>query len=150
MSIFETPSTALRPVLDEVGPHKLDHARVVVAIGEIVVKRGEAVLLARLLHAGQLCGIKLMLVDISPIVPRGVRRETRGHGTVSAHDYIVLASAAIPPGKVQLAAGILNDSRCAGQLLGNIDIRAGAITVPSNQSSEKLHRSLSSRRLGGS
>ena len=36
-SVLETPRAALQPILHQVGPDKLDHPRVVVTIGEVVI-----------------------------------------------------------------------------------------------------------------
>lgn len=52
----------------QVCPHKLDYSRIVVAVSEVVIERGRAMLLAGLLHAGQLARLKFVLIDISPIV----------------------------------------------------------------------------------
>src|ERR1700687_5186732 len=52
--IFKTPGAAFHPVLDHLRPDKFDDARIVVAIGQVVVQGGKAVLLAGLLHRGQL------------------------------------------------------------------------------------------------
>ena len=52
--VLETPGAAFHTVLHKVSPYKLDHARVVVAVSEIVIQRREAMPLAGLLHAGEL------------------------------------------------------------------------------------------------
>ena len=57
ISVFKTANTALEPAL-RVLPHPLDDARVVVAVGKIVIQRGAAVFLAGLLHAVQLIAVK--------------------------------------------------------------------------------------------
>ena len=57
-------------------PHPFDSASVVVAIRQIVIQRGEAVLLASLLHLSHLLLIELWLIDIAPIEIRGIHRET--------------------------------------------------------------------------
>jgi hypothetical protein len=65
ISVFKTANTALEPAL-QVLPHPLDYALVVVTVGKIVIQRGEAVLLASLLHTFQLIAIKCELVDVAP------------------------------------------------------------------------------------
>jgi len=57
LSVFEAANTAAEAAL-YVFPHPLDHAHVVVAVGKIMVQRGEAVLLAGLLHIIQLITVK--------------------------------------------------------------------------------------------
>ena len=67
-SVFETSGPTLHLVFHQVCPHKRDYARIVVAVSEIVIERGKAMLLAGLLHAGQLARLKFVLIDIYPIL----------------------------------------------------------------------------------
>src|ERR1700719_4682262 len=101
-SVLETSRPALHPILHQVGPDKLDHPGVVVTVGEVVIQGGEAMLLAGLLHAGQLFCVKLVAINVSPIVGGGIHGETRSHRAVGADDDVVLASPTIPFGKMQL------------------------------------------------
>ena len=66
--VFEAPRPALHAVLDQVRVHELDHPCVVVAVREIMVQRGEAVLLTGALHRRQLSLVELGTVDIAPVV----------------------------------------------------------------------------------
>jgi hypothetical protein len=50
--ILEAPRSAFHLIRHQVCPHEFDHARVVVAVREVVIQRGEAMLLAGFLHAG--------------------------------------------------------------------------------------------------
>lgn len=65
-SIFEaartSPESAFRLL-----PQPFDHARVVVAVTEVMVECGEAVLLASVFHVVQL-PVKLGHLDVSPVV----------------------------------------------------------------------------------
>jgi hypothetical protein len=67
ISVLEASRSALHFVGHQVGPDELDHAGVVVAVGKIVIERGEAVLLASPLHADQLIGIEFVAVDVAPV-----------------------------------------------------------------------------------
>jgi len=57
MSVFDAASTAAEAAL-YVLPHPPDQTRILVAVGKIMVQRGEAVLLAGLLHIIQLITVK--------------------------------------------------------------------------------------------
>jgi len=70
-------------------------------------------LLTGFFHCRQLPGLEFVGINISPIVGGSVHGEAGRHGAVRADDDVVLPGAAIPLGKMQLAIGILNDSRCA-------------------------------------
>src|SRR5229473_6889060 len=87
-------------------------------------------LLAGFLHAGELVIIEFVLIDVSPIVGRSVHGETGSDCPVGSNDDIVLTSATVPLGKVQLAIGILDDSRSIDQPLGYVSIASAAITIP--------------------
>src|SRR5690242_2863597 len=87
-------------------------------------------LLAGLLHTGKLAVVKIVVIDVSPIVGRCVHGETRSDGPVSSNDDIVLTSPTVPLCEAQLAVCILNDSGSVDQPLGNISIAAAAVTVP--------------------
>src|ERR1700757_4846279 len=102
VSIFKTADPAAEPAF-YVFPHPLDHSRVVVAVSEIMVQRGEAVLLAGLLHSVQLVAVKCELVDIAPFAGGGIHGEAWGPGAAGANDPVVLASAAIPFAKAQIS-----------------------------------------------
>jgi hypothetical protein len=47
--VFETSGASLHAVGHQIGPDKFDHARIIVAVGKVVVEGGEAMLLASLL-----------------------------------------------------------------------------------------------------
>jgi hypothetical protein len=53
-SIFKTSCSAPHPVLDQDGPDELHHPRIVLAVREIGIQRGETMLLAGFLHASEL------------------------------------------------------------------------------------------------
>ena len=53
-SVLEASGAALHFVRYKIGPHELDHARIVIAVREIMVQRGEAMLLTGLFHGSQL------------------------------------------------------------------------------------------------
>src|SRR6201997_1716673 len=108
VSIFKTADPAAEPAF-YVFPHPLDHSRVVVAVSEIMVQRGEAVLLAGLLHSVQLITVKCELVDIAPIEGGGIHGEAWCHSTVGANNYVVLAGAAIPFAKAEISVLSLHD-----------------------------------------
>ena len=67
ISVIEASRSTLHLVLDEVGPHKPNDARIVIAVSQVVVQRREAVPLACRLHRGKLFRFKLVCVDVSPI-----------------------------------------------------------------------------------
>src|SRR5215472_7598497 len=100
--VLKTSRAALQAPAD-VLPQPLDHTGVVVAIPQIVIQSGEAVLLARLLHVAQLCRVELVTFDRAPVVGCGVHRKTRPDGAVGSDDHVVLAGPAIPLGKPQTA-----------------------------------------------
>jgi hypothetical protein len=53
-----------------------------------VIQGGEAMLLAGFLYAGQLFGLKLVTVNISPVVGRGIHGEARSYTAIGADDAI--------------------------------------------------------------
>jgi hypothetical protein len=65
--VFEAPRSALQAILYQVRPDKLDYARVVVAVSEVVIESGEAMLLTGFFHAGQLLRFKPVSIDVSPV-----------------------------------------------------------------------------------
>src|SRR5277367_1308432 len=87
-------------------------------------------LLAGRFHTSQLSCVKLVAIDVSPIVRGGIHGETRSHSAVGADDDVVLASPAIPFCKMQLTIGILHKAGRSGKLLGDIAIGSGSIAVP--------------------
>src|ERR1700740_2860043 len=87
-------------------------------------------LLAGLLHTRQLFCVKLVAINVSPIVGGGIHGETRSHRAVGADDDVVLASPTIPFGKMQLTIGILHKAGRSGELLGDIAVGPGSIAVP--------------------
>jgi hypothetical protein len=93
-------STACAADLEEpalyVLPHPLDHSRVVVTVGKIVVQRGEAVLLSGLLHIIQLMAVKCELIDVAPIKGSGVHGKAWCHGSVRSDDHVIVPGTAIP------------------------------------------------------
>ena len=91
-SVFKAADSAAEPAF-YVLPHPLDYSRVVVAVGEITVQRGKAVLLAGLLHSVELVAVKCELVDIAPIVGGGIHGETWRNGSIRANEHVVLAGA---------------------------------------------------------
>jgi hypothetical protein len=95
-----------------------------------VIQRRTTMLLAGFLHAGELAIIEFVLIDVSPIVGRCVHGETGSDRPAGSNDDIVLTSATVPLGKVQLAIGILDDSSSIGQPLGYVSIASAAITIP--------------------
>jgi hypothetical protein len=72
MTSFGLVFEALRPPLPairyQVLPHELDHARIVVAVCEIVIQRRKAMPLASLLHVLELSVFKLVMINISPVI----------------------------------------------------------------------------------
>src|SRR5437879_9614267 len=96
-SVFEaTGGAAAEVVLHRKAPQPLDDARIVIAIGQIMIQRGEAVMLASLLHVRELLGIEMKLIDIAPVVGCGIHGEAWCHGAVGADDDVILAGAAVP------------------------------------------------------
>jgi hypothetical protein len=61
-----------------------------------MVQRGEAVLLAGLLHITQLITVKRELIDIAPIKGSGVHGKARCHGSVGSDDHVIVLGTAIP------------------------------------------------------
>src|SRR5580700_11311416 len=88
-------------------------------------------LLAGCFHASQLFRVKLVAINVSPVVGGGIHRETRSHGAVGADDDVVLARPAVPFGKMQFTIGILHKAGRSGKLLGDIAVGPGSIAVPS-------------------
>lgn len=130
-SVFKAANAALEPAFC-VFPHPLDHSRVIVAISEIMVERGEAVLLASLLHSVQLVAVKCELVDIAPIVGRGIHREAGRHSTVRADDHVVLPGTAVPFAKAELSILTLHDPSSFLQLFGSFSVRSISVPVPAD------------------
>src|ERR1700733_5809515 len=128
--VLEASGAALHPILDQVRPHELDHPCIVVAIREIVIQRREAMLLACFLHTCELAVVEVVLIDVAPIVGGSVHREAGSDGAVGSDDDIILASAAVPLGKMQFAIGILDDSRSIDQPLGNVAVRSRTVPIP--------------------
>src|SRR6202008_4351782 len=87
-------------------------------------------LLAGFLHAGKLAIIEFVLIDVSPVVGRCVHGETGSDGPVGSNDDIVLTSATVPLGEMQLAVCILDDSGSVDQPVGYVSIASAAITIP--------------------
>src|SRR4029077_11621010 len=115
----------------KVRPNEFDDTGVVIAIRQVVVERGEAVLLTGLFHLRQVRGVELVPADVAPIVGRGIHGETGRDGAIGADDHVVLTSPATPFGKVQLAIFTLYDSRRLLQQLRDIAVGRGSIAVPS-------------------
>ena len=67
-SIFETLRSTLHAIRHQILPDELDHARIVVAIREIVIQGREAMPLAGFLHVLQLPIFELVMIDISPVI----------------------------------------------------------------------------------
>src|SRR5579862_590683 len=111
--IFEAPRSAFHLVLDQVRPHELDHASIVVAIRKIVVQGREAMLLTSLLHACQLTIFKFVVIDVSPIVSRSVHGKTWSDSSIGANDDVVLARTAVPLGEVKFAILVLHNAGCS-------------------------------------
>ena len=65
--VFEASRSTLQAIGYQVRPDKLDYSRVVVAISEVVIERGEAMLLAGFFHVGQLLYFKFVSIDVSPV-----------------------------------------------------------------------------------
>ncbi len=95
LSVFEAANTAAEAAL-YVLPRPLDHARLVVAVGKIMVQRGEAVLLAGLLRIIQLITVKRELIDVAPIKGSGVHGTAWCHGSVRSDDHVIVPGTAIP------------------------------------------------------
>src|ERR1700724_3196071 len=87
-------------------------------------------LLAGRLHTGQLFGLKLVAINVSPIVGRGIHGEAWSYRAIGADDDIVLAGSTIPFGKMQFIISILHKAGCPGNLLGDIAVGPGSIAVP--------------------
>src|SRR5580692_12380109 len=128
--VLETFRSSLQSVGHDLFPYPSDHARIVVAVAQIVVERGEAVTLAGVFHLFELLLVELRVVDISPIEGRWVHGEAGCDRTVSADDYVVLPSAAIPIGELELASGVLHDARRLREDLMYVAVGPGAIAVP--------------------
>src|ERR1700758_4482207 len=77
-------------------PQELDDSRVVIAIRQIVIECGEAVLLAGLLHLLELPALEIRLIDIAPVVSGRVHGEAWRDGAIGADDDVILARAAVP------------------------------------------------------
>ena len=60
-----------------------------------MVQRGEAVLLAGLLHIIQLITVKRELIDVAPIKGSGVHGKWC-HGSVRSNDHVIVPGTAIP------------------------------------------------------
>src|SRR5262245_5725104 len=114
-------------MLHQVCPNKLDDAGVVVAVCEVVIERGEAMLLAGFLHAGQLLGFKFMAIDVSPIEGRRIHGEAGGHGSIGPDDDVVLPCTAIPLSEMQLSISVLDETRQSRDSLGDIAVGSGAV-----------------------
>jgi hypothetical protein len=95
ISVFEAANTAAEAAL-YVLPHPLDHARFVVAVGKIMIQRGEAVLLAGLLHIIQLITVKREPIDVAPIKESGVHGKAWCHGSVRSDDHAIVPGTVIP------------------------------------------------------
>jgi len=121
ISVFKTANTALEPAL-QVLPHPLDYALVVVTVGKIVIQRGEAVLLAGLLHAVQLIATEIELIDVAPIERGGIHGEAWRHSSVRANDHVILSGTAIPFAEAELSIRILHYSRGVLQHLGGFPL----------------------------
>src|ERR1700760_3713780 len=80
-SVFEAAGTALETVF-RLLPDPPDDALIVVAIAEVVVEGGEAVLLACLLHVLELVDVEVPAVDVAPVIARGVHGEAGRDGAV--------------------------------------------------------------------
>ena len=74
-------------------PQPLDHTRVVVTVAQIVIQRGETVLLTGLLHRLQLRLVELWRLDSAPVVSRRIHRKAWAQRAVRADDDVVLAGA---------------------------------------------------------
>ena len=111
--VFETPRSAFHLVLDQIRPHELDHASIVVAVCKIVVQGREAMLLASLLHARELTVFKFVMIDVSPIVGRSIHRKTRSHSSIGPNDHVILACAAVPLGEMKFAIFVLHNTGCS-------------------------------------
>ena len=70
----------LHPMRDREVPNKLDHARIVVAIRQIMIERREAMALAGLLHVLELLTIEMEFVDIAPVVGGRIHGKTGRDG----------------------------------------------------------------------
>lgn len=98
--ILKALRAALGSLLDQVFPHELNDARVVVAIGKVVVQGGEAMLLAGVLHFRQGFAFEFVAFDGAPVVGGPIHGEAGRNRTVSADDHVVLAGAAVPFGEM--------------------------------------------------
>src|SRR6185437_12041258 len=94
-SVLKASCTASEAAL-RIRPQPLDHAGVVVAVGEIVIQRGETMLLAGPLHIGKCLSIEVEMLDVAPVVGSRIHGETGSNGTVGADDYVVLSGATVP------------------------------------------------------
>src|SRR5579883_1744444 len=100
-SVFEALDRSAAETVCGGFPEPLDHAGVVVAIAEIVVQRGEAVLLAGVLHVLELAGLEFVAIHGAPVVRGGEHGEAGPEGAIGADDHVVVAGAAVPVGKAK-------------------------------------------------
>ena len=82
--------------------HPTDNPRVVVAVAQVVVQRGEAMRLTGLLHFVELRDIEVVIAHGAPIVSRRIHRKAGRERAIHPDDQRVLARPAIP--RLQLAA----------------------------------------------
>src|SRR5579863_1778684 len=128
--VLETFRSSLQSVGHDLFPYPSDHARIVVAVAQIVVERGEAVSLTGVFHLLELPLVELRVVDISPIEGRWVHREARSNRAVSADNHVVLPGAAIPIGELELATRVLHDARGLREDFMHVTVCSVPIAVP--------------------
>ena len=79
--IFEAAHPSPEAALD-ILPHPLEDVGVIVAVGEVVIERREAVLLGSFLHIPQLGALAREFIDVAPAKGCRIHRETRGNASV--------------------------------------------------------------------
>src|SRR5580692_10657513 len=89
-------------------------------------------LLAGRLHRLELPSLEFVPVDVSPVEGRCVHGETGRDRAIGPDDDVVLATAAIPLGKVHLAIGMLDNPWSARQMFCHISVCARSVAVPSD------------------
>lgn len=64
-----------------VRPQPLDHARVVVAVRQVVIQGGKQCFWHVFFHSKEGLSIEVEMLDVAPIVGRGIHGEARRHRT---------------------------------------------------------------------
>src|ERR1700680_2996104 len=105
---------ATEAVGDRQVPQELDDARVVIAISQVVVERGEAVALAGGFHVREPLADEIRFIDVAPVVGRRIHREARRDGAVGADDDVVLACAAVPFAELHVTVFTPHDAGAGG------------------------------------